>query len=74
MVRVTVADSGPGIPDHLRARVFEPYFSTKGPGEGTGLGLSVAYFIVTQRNAGTITVESRPGQGTTFVIRLPLAA
>ena len=72
--RLEIRDNGPGMDEATRRRVFEPYFSTKGPGEGTGLGLSVAYFIVTQRNAGTITVESRPGQGTTFVIRLPLAA
>jgi len=72
--RLAIRDNGPGIDDATRRRVFEPYFSTKGPGEGTGLGLSVAYFIVTQRNSGTITVESTPGQGTEFVIRLPVAA
>ena len=71
--RLEIRDNGPGMNEATRRRVFEPYFSTKGPGEGTGLGLSVAYFIVTQRNAGTITVESSPGQGTTFVIRLPVA-
>jgi PAS domain S-box-containing protein len=69
-----IRDNGPGMDEATRRRVFEPYFSTKGPGEGTGLGLSVAYFIVTQRNAGTITVDSSTGQGTTFVIRLPVAA
>jgi PAS domain S-box-containing protein len=73
-VRLEIRDNGPGMDKATRRRVFEPYFSTKGPGEGTGLGLSVAYFIVTQRNAGTITVESTPGQGTEFVIRLPVAA
>jgi PAS domain S-box-containing protein len=71
--RLEIRDNGPGMDEATRRRVFEPYFSTKGPGEGTGLGLSVAYFIVTQRNAGTIAVESSPGQGTTFVIRLPVA-
>jgi two-component system, NtrC family, sensor kinase len=72
--RLAIRDNGPGMDEATRRRVFEPYFSTKGPGEGTGLGLSVAYFIVTQRNAGTITVDSTPGQGTEFVIRLPVAA
>jgi signal transduction histidine kinase len=72
--RLEIQDNGPGMDEPTRRRVFEPYFSTKAPGEGTGLGLSVAYFIVTQRNGGTIAVESRPGHGTEFVVRLPVAA
>jgi signal transduction histidine kinase len=72
--RLEIQDNGPGMDEATRRRVFEPYFSTKGPSGGTGLGLSVAYFIVTKRNAGTITVESNPGEGTQFVIRLPIAA
>jgi PAS domain S-box-containing protein len=72
--RLEIEDNGPGMDEPTRRRVFEPYFSTKAPGEGTGLGLSVAYFIVTQRNGGTITVASTPGQGSEFVIRLPVAA
>jgi PAS domain S-box-containing protein len=71
--RLELKDNGPGMDEVTRHRIFEPYFSTKGPGGGTGLGLSVAYFIVTQRHGGTITVESTPGQGTTFVVRLPAA-
>jgi PAS domain S-box-containing protein len=73
MARVEVQDNGPGIPEDVRNRVFEPFFSTKQPGEGTGLGLSVSYFIITSNHKGTIHVESAPGQGTTFVIRLPLS-
>jgi signal transduction histidine kinase len=73
MARVEVEDNGPGIPEDVRNRVFEPFFSTKQPGEGTGLGLSVSYFIITSNHKGTIHVESTPGQGTTFVIRLPLS-
>jgi PAS domain S-box-containing protein len=69
--RLEIRDNGPGMDERTRRRVFEPYFSTKGPGGGTGLGLSVVYFIVTQRHGGTITVESAPGEGTEFVIRLP---
>jgi PAS domain S-box-containing protein len=69
--RLEIRDNGPGMDEATRRRVFEPYFSTKGPSGGTGLGLSVAYFIVTKRNAGTITVESNPGEGTQFVVRLP---
>jgi signal transduction histidine kinase len=51
--------------------VFEPFFTTKPPGEGTGLGLSLAYDIVTKGHGGEIEVESAPGAGTTFVVRLP---
>jgi PAS domain S-box-containing protein len=72
--RLEIRDNGPGMDEGTRRRAFEPYFSTKGPGGGTGLGLSVAYFIVTQRNGGTIDVNSSPGHGTAFVIRLKAAA
>jgi PAS domain S-box-containing protein len=71
--QLSIRDNGPGMDELTRRRVFEPYFSTKGPGEGTGLGLSVAYFIVTQRTGGTISVESTRGQGAEFVIWLPVA-
>ncbi len=70
-LRLTVADSGAGIaPEHLDA-IFEPYFSTKPEGEGTGLGLSVVHGIV-HRLGGGINVHSRPGQGTVFDVYLPV--
>jgi signal transduction histidine kinase len=56
-----------------RKRVFEPFFTTKPVNRGTGLGLSVSYFIITEDHGGTLSVSSAKGQGTTFVIRLPLA-
>jgi PAS domain S-box-containing protein len=71
-VRVEVADNGPGMTEITRKRIFEPFFTTKDVGEGTGLGLSVSYFIVTRNHGGTFAVESEPGQGATFIIRLPL--
>jgi len=67
-----VADNGPGMDEATRRRVFEPFFTTKEVGQGTGLGLSVSYFIITTNHGGTFTVDSRPGQGSRFVIRLPL--
>jgi two-component system NtrC family sensor kinase len=70
---VTVEDEGAGIvPEHL-ARIFEPFFTTKDVGEGTGLGLSVAYGIV-REHGGWIDVQSRPGQGSRFTVFLQPAA
>jgi signal transduction histidine kinase len=71
-VRVEIADNGPGMSEEMRKRIFEPFFTTKKVGEGTGLGLSVSYFIVVENHGGTMEVESVPGQGTTFVLTLPL--
>jgi PAS domain S-box-containing protein len=71
---IEVADNGPGMGEAVRRRVFEPFFTTKGPGEGTGLGLSVSYFIVAENHGGQMTVDSLPDIGTTFRIRLPFAA
>lgn len=71
MVTVEIEDNGPGMDEATRKRVFEPFFTTKDVGLGTGLGLSVSYFIVTEDHNGTMNVESTPGQGTTFIIQLP---
>jgi PAS domain S-box-containing protein len=72
-IRIEVEDNGPGIPEDVRKRIFEPFFTTKGVGQGTGLGLSVSYFIITQTHRGAITADPAPGGGTLFTIRLPLA-
>jgi two-component system NtrC family sensor kinase len=69
-VRLTIADSGPGIPVDIRDKIFEPFFTTKPAGEGTGLGLSLCRGII-EDHGGTVTVDSSPGQGATFVIELP---
>jgi len=74
MARIEIEDNGPGMSAEVRHRVFEPFFTTKGVAEGTGLGLSVAYFIVTENHRGTMSVESTPGDGATFIIRLPMRA
>ena len=69
-VYASVSDSGKGIPEEVRSRVFEPFFTTRDVGKGTGLGLSTCYEIV-KAHEGEIMVESEPGSGTTFTIRLP---
>lgn len=69
---VTVTDTGSGMPPEVAARIFEPFFTTKEPGKGTGLGLDIAYRIVTTRHRGTISCVSEPGRGTTFTVRLPI--
>lgn len=73
MIRLEIEDNGPGMNEITRKRAFEPFFTTKPVGVGTGLGLSVSYFIVTENHGGTMAVESNPGKGAKFVIRLPIA-
>jgi signal transduction histidine kinase len=68
---VDIADDGPGIPAEARAHIFDPFFTTKGVGKGTGLGLDTARRIVTERQRGTLSVDSAPGR-TVFHVRLPL--
>jgi len=71
-VEIRVSDNGPGIPAEVKDKIFEPFFTTKPTGKGnTGLGLSLSYDIVTQGHGGTLTVESKAGEGATFVITLP---
>lgn len=68
---VTVSDTGSGIPAQVQAHIFEPFFTTKPDGHGTGLGLSIVRGII-ENHGGTIDLESAPGQGTTFKVRLPM--
>ena len=70
-VEVRVTDSGIGMDANAMSSVFDPFFTTKPPGEGTGLGLSLAYEIVTEEHGGTLIVESEKGRGATFVVTLP---
>lgn len=69
---VEVIDNGPGMSEEIRKRVFEPFFTTKDEKTGTGLGLSVSYFIITEQLKGQLSVESQPEKGCRFTIRLPL--
>jgi signal transduction histidine kinase len=70
-VLVEIGDTGPGMPPQVADRAFEPFFTTKEVGRGTGLGLDIARRIVVERHAGTITIDSRPGE-TVIRVRLPL--
>lgn len=72
-VIIEIEDNGPGMDEKTRKRVFEPFFTTKPPDKGTGLGLSVSYFIIVQDHSGSMVVDSTPGKGSIFRIRLPLA-
>ncbi|MVM36232.1 hypothetical protein GO755_39850 [Spirosoma sp. HMF4905] len=68
---VRVRDNGTGIPESVKSKIFQPFFTTKPTGEGTGLGLSLSYDIVTKGHGGTLLVESHQGEGTEFRIELP---
>lgn len=70
-VFVEVKDNGTGIPEDVKNKIFEPFFTTKPTGEGTGLGLSLSYDIITQSHNGKLSVESVQGEYTTFIIQIP---
>jgi PAS domain S-box-containing protein len=71
-VMIRISDTGPGIPREDQERIFEPFFTTKEVGKGTGQGLALAYDVVVRKHAGNISFETRPDQGTTFIIQLPI--
>jgi signal transduction histidine kinase len=71
LARIEICDTGPGIPDEAREHIFEPFFTTKPVGEGTGLGLDLAWNIVVKKHRGDLRVESVPGN-TRFIVLLPL--
>ena len=70
---IRISDTGCGMTPEVAARIFDPFFTTKGVGKGTGQGLAITHNVIVDKHGGTISVESAPGQGTTFIIRLPLA-
>jgi signal transduction histidine kinase len=70
MVEIHVIDDGPGIPDDVKAKIFDWFFTTKPPGEGTGLGLAVSREIL-QAHGGNLRLEDTPGGGATFVLEIP---
>ena len=70
-VSVEVRDNGDGIAQDLHEKIFAPFYTTKPPGEGTGLGLSLSYDIIVKQHGGTMTVDSEPGEFTSFIVTLP---
>ncbi|GAB2553580.1 tetratricopeptide repeat-containing sensor histidine kinase [Spirosoma areae] len=73
-VQIRVSDNGTGIANSVKAKIFQPFFTTKPTGEGTGLGLSLSYDIVTKGHQGSLLVQSQEGEGTEFIIQLPTAS
>lgn len=71
-IEIRISDNGPGIAIALQDKIFQPFFTTKPSGEGTGLGLSLSYDIITKGHQGNLLVDSQEGQGTTFIIQLPI--
>jgi two-component system, NtrC family, sensor kinase len=70
-INITISDNGNGIPQKVRDKIFQPFFTTKPTGEGTGLGLSLSYDIITKAHGGEIKAETKEGEGTAFIISLP---
>ncbi len=70
-IKIRIKDNGIGIPEHIRDKIFQPFFTTKPSGEGTGLGLGISYEIISKGHNGSLNVESEEGAGTEFIIELP---
>ncbi len=73
-VEIRISDSGGGMSEEVKNRIFEPFFTTKGVGKGTGQGLAIAYAVIVDKHKGSVNVDSEPGEGTTFIISLPMDA
>jgi len=71
-VRISIGDSGGGIPERIRERIFDPFFTTKDVGKGTGQGLAIARAVVREKHGGDLTFDTELGVGTMFHIRLPI--
>jgi signal transduction histidine kinase len=72
VVEISVRDNGPGVPEDIKEKIFQPFFTTKPTGEGTGLGLSLSYDIVTKGHGGKLKVETQKGKGSEFIVELPV--
>ena len=72
VAEIRIGDTGTGMTEEVRKRIFEPFFTTKGVGKGSGQGLAITYSVVVERHGGSIEVDTIPGKGTTFILRLPM--
>jgi signal transduction histidine kinase len=72
-IEISVRDNGSGIPEEIKNKIFQPFFTTKPTGQGTGLGLSMSYDIITKGHTGEISVASKDGEGTEFTVQLPIS-
>jgi signal transduction histidine kinase len=73
-VKIRISDTGAGIPEGIRHKIFDLFFTTKGPGKGSGQGLAISHSVIVEKHKGTLELESQEGKGTTFIIGLPLGA
>ena len=71
-IRITIYDNGIGIPEKIKSKLFDPFFTTKEVGKGTGLGLSISYQVIVEKHRGKLYCNSKPGNGTEFVIEIPI--
>jgi signal transduction histidine kinase len=71
-IQIRIRDNGNGIPEAIKQQIFDPFFTTKPIGSGTGMGLAISYQIITDRHQGALTCSSQSGEGTEFVIEIPL--
>jgi signal transduction histidine kinase len=71
-VLIAIADNGPGMTEEVKKRIFDPFFTTKPIGKGTGLGLAISYQIVVEKHGGQLQCFSTPGQGTEFIVEIPI--
>jgi signal transduction histidine kinase len=71
-IAIIIADNGPGMPESIKNRIFDPFFTTKPVGKGTGLGLSISYQIVVEKHGGMLNCISTPGEGSEFIIKIPI--
>jgi len=71
-IEIRISDTGPGIPEEIQKKIFSPFFTTKAVGKGTGQGLAIAHRIIVERHGGNISLKTKKGEGTVFIITLPL--
>lgn len=72
-ILIHVKDNGAGIPENIKDKIFNPFFTTKPPGQGTGLGLSLSHEIIEKGHSGVLNVDSTEGVGTEFIIQIPIS-